>query len=265
MKTISVLGSLFIIIPCLYSSPGDSVGMTGMDFQRSSSFGQRVYVDDGHQVHILWMKVPFPFSSMAQRRMEWCFRYADGDYYPEVDASPYTSGYGMLDVTRDSNPNQQRTVICYHFNEGSNEYYSFFDVDAGNGFGSFPNDPKHPPNSNNMLWSTVARVNNGNTLLATDDYDGNFHHLFVTTDDGITWTNPANFDSTATISQFLRSSNNRGSNKLVFANTRFITDSAASGQLDNNVFYMVSTNGGVTWGPYINITHYQSSDSIRAY
>jgi len=265
MKTISVLGFLVILFTnVLIASPGDSVGTTSLDWQRASSFGQRAYVDDGHHVHITWMKNSFPSSNYAQRRMEWNFRYADGSYFGEMDASPFTSGYGMLDVTRDSNPAMQRTVLCWQFNTGTNAFYPFMDIDAGNGFGCLPNDPKNPPNSNNMLWPTVARVNNGNTLLATDDNNDNFHHLFVTTDDGITWTNPANLDSTATISQFLRSSNNPGSNRVVFVDTKFLTDSFASGQLDNDVYYMLSTDGGVAWGSYTNITHYQPSDTIRA-
>jgi hypothetical protein len=45
----------------------------------------------------------------------------------------------------------------------------------------------------------------------------------------------------------------------------FITDSVASGQLDNNVWYILSTDNGVTWGSPTNITNYQPSDSVRAY
>ena len=265
MKIISVLGFLLILFAnVLIASPGDSVGMTGYELQRLGSFGQRLYVDDLHQVHICWTKVPFPYSS-AQKRVEWNFRYADGSYYGEVDASPFTSGYGTLDVTRDSNPAMQRTVIGYHFNTGTNAYYPFFDIDAGNGFGSLPNDPKNPPNTNGMLWPCVARVNNGSIIMATDDMAGNFHHLFVTTDEGFTWTNPANFDSASLLNHFIRSSNNHGSNKVIFVNTQYISDSMAYGELDNDIYYMLSTDGGVTWGPRINITHYQGLDTARAY
>jgi hypothetical protein len=57
----------------------------------------------------------------------------------------------------------------------------------------------------------------------------------------------------------------RMSNKVAFVETRYKTDSAAAGQLDNNVFYRLSNDGGVTWGPRINITNYVSTDTFRAY
>jgi len=243
-------------------SPGDSVGMTGLEYQANGGCEKRIYVDDSFQVHVLWMKVPFPFSSMAQRRMEWNFRYNDGSYFGEVDASPFTSGYGSLDLTQDAAVADQRTVISYHFNTGTNAYYPFYDVDAGNGFGSLPNDPQSP-NVNNMLWAMVAATKSGNYILVTDDMAGNFHHCWVTTDNGTTWTNPFNSDSCASISQFIMAS--RLSNKVGCVEIRFITDSLAAGQLDGDVWYRVSTDGGVTWGPNTNLTHYQPADTFRAY
>jgi len=244
-------------------SPGDSIGMTGLEYQANGGCEKRIAVDDSFQVHILWMKVPFPFSNMAQRRMEWNFRFNDGSYFGEVDASPFTSGYGSLDLTQDATVNMQRSVISYHFSGGTNEYYPYMDIDDGNGFGAFPNNPVHPPNSHNCLWPMVAATKNNNFILVTDDNAGNFHHCFVTTDYGVTWTNPFNSDSAACISMFVMAS--RMSNKVAFVETRFITDSAAIGQLDNNVWYRLSTDGGETWGPHINLTNYQPTDSFRAY
>ena len=243
-------------------SPGDSIGMTALDWQANGGCEKRIYLDDSFQVHVDWMKVPYPYTSMAQRRMEWNFRYTDGSYFGELDASFYTSGYGSLDVTQDADVAMQRSVISYHYNYGTNAYYPTYDIDAGNGFGSFPNDPKYIP-ANNMLWPMVAATKNGNIILATDDNAGNYHHCYVTTDNGTTWTNPFNSDSAATISMFVMASHM--SNKVAFVETRYKTDSAAAGQLDNNVWYRLSTDGGVTWGSHVNITNYQSGDSMRAY
>jgi len=244
-------------------SPGDSVGMTAWGHQANGGCEKRIYVDDSFQVHVDWLKVPYPYSGSSLRRMEWNFRYKDGSYHGEVKASLYTAGYGSLDLTQDSLVADQRTVVSYHFNTGSNAYYPFYDIDCGNGFGIFPNDPKNPPNTNNMLWPMVAAAKNGNFILATDDNAGNFHHCYVTTDNGATWTNPFNSDSAACISMFVMAS--RQSNKVAFVETRYITDSAAAGQLDNDVWYRLSTDGGVTWGPNTNITNYQPGDSMRAY
>jgi hypothetical protein len=268
MKIISVFGFLVILFTnVLIASPGDSVGITGYEYQRKGSFGQRLYVGDSHQVHICWTKVPFPYSSLSQKRIEWNFRDTDGSYFGEVDATPFTSGYGSLDMTRDLNIQNQRTVICFHFNTGSNAYFPFYDIDAGNGFGAFPNDPKNPPNSNLMLYPCVARVNNGNTILATGDLNLPclLHHIFATTDDGNTWLTPIHIDSAYAMDQFVRSSNNPGSNKVVFTNTKYRSDSMPQMEYDLDVRYMISTDGGVTWGPQVNLTHYQPSDSIRSY
>jgi len=245
-------------------SPGDSIGMTGLEYQANGGCEKRIYVDDSFQVHVIWMKVPFPFSGMSQRRMEWNFGFNDGSYWGETDASPFTAGYGSLDLTQDTVIILQRSAISYHFNTGSNAYYPFYDIDAGNGYGSWPNDPKNPPNSNNYLWPMVAVAKNGNIILATDDNTpADIHHCFVTTDNGTTWTNPFNSDSAATISQFVMAS--RLSNKVGYVETRFITDTIALGQLDGDVWYRVSTDGGVTWGPHVNLTHYQPADTFRAY
>lgn len=94
-------------------SPGDSVGMTGLEYQANGGCEKRVYIDDSLHTHILWMKVPFPYSSMAQRRIEYNMRYADGSWFGEVDATPYTSGYGSLDMTRIP---PQKLVIAFNYN-----------------------------------------------------------------------------------------------------------------------------------------------------
>jgi len=243
--------------------PGDSVGTTTWDVQSNGSLGRRLYIDRSGGVHIDWMMGIMPLSG-ATRRCEWNFRRPDGTYFGDVDAGPLSSGYVNLSLTRDADPTNQRTVICYHYNIGTNAYYPFIDIDTQNGAGSFPNNPKTPA-MNNYLWPNIACVNNGNIVMTTDDNAGNFHHVFLTTDEGNTWTNVINTDSCATESRIIAASDNPGSNKVVFAETRFITDSLAAGQLDNNVWFRLSTDGGVTWGPHTNITHYQPADSVRAY
>jgi len=264
MKKTIVIIAFTALISLAFCSPGDSVGMTAYDFQRSGSFGQRLFVDSNRHVYIYWMKADLFFYGWWDKRMQLNIRNADGTYHGAVIVSGDSSGFGTIDVARDTNPDFQRLVVCYHHEIGYNQYYPFIDVDSGNGTGAFPNDPKHPPNTNNILWPCVACANNGNIIMAAmySVYD---QHLFVTTDYGLTWANPENFDSVAVHSHFVRASNNPGSNKVVFTNTKYITDSVAMGMLDNDVYYMLSTDGGVTWGPHTNITHYQPQDSIRGW
>jgi hypothetical protein len=250
------------VVPYVSSrqSPGDIIGYTWYDFQANGSYGQRIDVDDLRQAHIIWMKMD---EAATNRYIAWNFRYSDGSYYGETQASPSWSGYGQMDITRDLDPYNQRTVIVYHYNPGPG-YYSWVDIDGGNGWGTWPNTPRSPFMPDH-IWPYIAVANNNNFVLATGDYSGNNHHLHVSTDEGLTWSYSTGFDSCAILSLFVRASEKRTADKVAFVHTQFITDSVAAGQLDHDVYYMISDDGGITWGPHINITNYQPSDSVRAY
>lgn len=243
-------------------SPGDIIGTTAYDFQANGCFGQRLMVDDYENTHINWMKMDI---AQSVRFCAWNARYFDGTYYGETQTSNSWSGYVQLDVTRDSNPDNQRTVICYHFNPGSG-YYSWIDIDAGNLHGSWPHDPKSPE-INDYIWPYIAVANNNNIIMATGDRNANTHHLLLSTNQGYVWTPIADFDSCASLSQFLRASRNPSSNKVVFVHTRYITDSIGGGPLDCDVWFRPSFDCGETWGPHMNLTNYQPYpvDSVRAY
>ena len=236
------------------------VGTTAYDFQASGGFGQRITLDSYMQAHINWMLMDIGHSA---RFCAWNARRSDGSYHGQIQASPSWSGFVQLDVTRDLNPDYQRTVIAYHYNPGLG-YYSWIDIDGGNLWGIGINNPR-TPGVPDHIWPYVAVANNGNIVLATGDYNANMLHLYVTSDEGNSWATIADFDSCACLSQFLRSSINSWSNKVVFVWTQFITDTIASGQMDNNVWYMLSEDGGITWGRPVDITNYQSTDSVRAY
>jgi len=246
-------------IPCLGSrSPGDQIGTTYYDYQANGSFGQRLDVDDLGQAHIDWMKMD---AGATQRFCAWNARLSDGSYYGETQACFSWTGYVQLDITRDANPGDQRTIIDFH--EYGATFHSWIDIDAGNLWGMWPNDPK---SLNNLysVWPYISVANNGNIIMATGDYNVDAIHLYVTTDVGTNWTLIADFDSCGTLSQFLRASENTGSNKVAFVHTQYITDQP-NVQLDNDVYYMLSTDGGVTWGPHTNITNYATGDTVRAY
>jgi hypothetical protein len=239
------------------------IGTTYYDLQASGSFGQRIVVDKNDQTHIDWMKMD---GAQSSRFCAWNARYVDGSYFGETQASDSWSGYVKLDVTRDTNPDSQRTVICYHFNPGSG-YYSWIDIDAGNLTGSWPHDPKSPE-INDYIWPTIAVASNNNILMATGDYDAAIMlHLLLTTDQGNTWTSIADIDSCARLTHFLRASRIPGSQKVVMVWTQWITDTIASGTIDQNVWFMMSLDNGVTWDSPVNVTDYQPypQDSARAY
>jgi hypothetical protein len=246
-------------------SPGDIVGTTARDAQTvcggGGSAGQRIIVDSLKQAHMVWDWEDYP--GQTQRYTAWNARFANGTYYGETQASSSWSTYPSLDVTRDADPDDQRTVISYSHDAGSG-YFSWIDIDFGNVWGTWPTDPRTPAVPD-YIWSVITVANNNNILMCTGDYNANYHHLFSTPDAGTTWTNFADFDSCANLSYFLHASKNPGSPRVVFIHTQFITDSIAGGQLDNDIWYMLSSDNGTTWGPHINLTSYQPDDSVRAY
>ncbi|HEC78478.1 MAG TPA: T9SS type A sorting domain-containing protein [candidate division WOR-3 bacterium] len=245
-------------------SPGDQIGTTAYDIQQvcggGGSAGHRLMVDDYGQAHIDWMWQDYPGQTM--RYCAWNARFTDGTYYGETQASGSWSGYVQIDITRDSDPDSQRSVIAYQYDAGTG-YYSWIDIDGVNLGGFWPNDPKTPGVADH-IWPVICVANNNNILMATGDYNAAEHHLYLTTDLGETWMNIFNFDSCATLSYYLCASKNPTSQKVVFTHTQFITDSLAAGQLDNDVWYMISTDNGMTWGECINLTEYQPTDTMRA-
>lgn len=243
--------------------PGDQIGTTWYDYQSNGGYGQRVLLDDNDQAHIDWMKMD---ASQTNRYCAWNFRYTDGTYYGETQAAPSWSGYVQLDVTQDAAPGDQKTVVCYHYNPGAG-YYSWVDIDGGQGWGTWPNVPGSPFVVD-VIWPHIAVTTNNNLVMASHGYPvpgSNMIYLYVSTNMGSTWTEVFSVDSCATISEFVRASRNPGSGKVVLCYTKFITDSVASGQLDNNVWYLLSTDNGATWGSPVNLTDYQPADTVRAY
>ena len=240
-------------------SPGDSIGITTYDAQSWGSFGQRLALDDNGNIHVDWMWCGGAYP--GPRYCAWNFRFTDNTWYGETQASTSVSGYVQLDIVRDANPDNQVSAIAYHYDPGAG-YFSWVDTDAGQGWGLWPNNPVTPAVAG-RLWPKFAWTENGNIVLATGDYSADWHHLYVCTDSG--WNHVASFDSCATLSHFVRTS--RNSNKVVFVHTQYITDTSAAGQIDNDVYYLLSTDGGVTWGPHTNITNYRPYplDSVRAY
>ena len=250
------------IIPYLGSrqSPGDQIGITWYELQTDGSYGQRIDVDDLGQAHVIWM---FMDAAVVNRYIAWNLRYSNGLYYGETQASPSWSGYAHLDIMRDLTSSNQRTVIAYHYNPGSG-YYSWIDIDTANAGGAWPNTPRSPFVADH-IWPYMAVANNNNLILATGDYGGSIHHLYVSTNEGISWSYITGYDSCALLSLFVRASEKRDTNKVAFVHTRYKTDSVAAGQLDNDVWYSFSDDGGINWGPHINLTNYQPDDTVRAY
>jgi hypothetical protein len=240
-----------------YFSGQDSIiGSTSIELQSSGSFGQRIMVDDLGQAHIDWMWGDYP--GQTTRYCAWNLRYADGSFYGATQASESWSGFVQIDVTRDVNPDSQGSVVSYHWNAGAG-YYSWIDI---NRWGA-PSDPKSPE-VDGHIWPVICVARNNNIIMVTGDNNNvNMNHLYLTTDEGETWTHLMEFDSVAGASRFVRASRNPGSQKVVHVWTQSM-DLEDVSQWCNDVYYGLSTDNGVTWDAPINITNYTPPDSMSA-
>ncbi len=244
-------------------SPGEQIGTTTYDYQANGSWGMRLALDDSNQIHVDWMYCGGAYPGNP-RYIKWNFRFPGGFWYGDAAASTSISGYTQLDITRDADVSMQRSVIAYHYDAGSG-LFGWVDIDGGNGWGSWPNDPKSPEDADN-IWPYIAVCsNNSNIVMATQRTPlpgDHILHLYLTTDTGNTWALIGEFDSCGTICQFVRASHNPGSDKVVFVWTQAIESIGTNWQLNNDVYYILSTDNGVTWGAPVNLTNYMPHSAV---
>jgi hypothetical protein len=257
MKLINkVIIAVAVVVTMGLCSPGDTIGSTAFDIQQFGSFGQRIIVDDYGQAHVVWNDgVPL----IGNAYCSWNGRYANGSYFGEITVTENLCSYIQIDLTRDNDPNNQKSVIAYHRGYDGGYRYSFIDIDTGNLSGGLPNDPKIF-SMINYVYPHLCVASNNNIILATSDIDADTLHLFITTDEGESWTFIADIDSALPFSLFVRASRNPGSQKVVFVYCQYMDEYFY--QQSNNVWYMLSTDNGITWGDPINITNYKHPDDM---
>ena len=233
-------------------SPGVQVGETTYELQRHGSHGQRIAVDDSNQIHVNWTHCAGTYPGNP-RFVQWNFRYPDGSWHGETDASPSVSGFCQLDIMIADSGLAKRTMNVWHYYG-----YSWVSIDEGSGLGSWPGDTGSPHVSDH-IWPTACVASNNNIIMGTQDTGGDYFHFYLTTDEGKTWDNFANFDSSRIESQFPRASRNPRSQKVVIVWHQSIAYEFVGwliSQMAQDVWYMLSTDNGVTWGPQINVTNF---------
>ncbi len=242
--------NVFCLFLCglLIASPGEQVGTTTYDQQAVSNMGLRIAVDDSNQVHVVWTYCEGEYPGNP-RYVKWNMRFPDGTWYGAAVIAPSVSGYVQLDIMRGDPGLEKRPVIAYH---GGLYAGSVIDIGPGN---------TSSPNVSNHLWPYVACAQNNNIILATGNSStgADSHHLYLTTDEGATWQHFADFDSCTCLSQFVRASHNPGSQKIVHVWTQSIAMDYLGfllSQMACDVWYMLSTDNGVTWEAPVNVTNF---------
>jgi len=259
------MGMIMVLIFQI-SSPGDSVGYTRYDYQRNGQTAWQVWYD-GSCIHVDFMRAhesqPWPDRCCAYNFWE------SGKWFGDVDVTPGYSGYVALGVKASNNAG----VCAYHHQAQGDIYRSWISVDEGQGYYNFSVRKVLPQETTEQLiWPRLAVDDQDNFHLMLHSYDYERIYYTRSTDDGVTWSDKeliyeesqANMYRNLDGGVFADRFNSPG--KII----RYWTEWTGEGTGGNaehaqDVWYQISTDYGETWGPKINLTNYQPSDTFRAF
>jgi len=251
-----------ITYPSFMPLVGESLDFTWYDFQANGSLARQIVIDGTGGLHIAFMKSPN--NTHTPRNAAYQFNdKVGGGWSGELDMNTARCGYVSLATMSDG-----RAVGSFHQGGGAGNRAAVA-VDAARGAGAFTvtsiDTVSYPPGTNCPIWPHVA-VSSNNTIQTVSKHQtisdgfysrstngGTSFSAFIRTS-GDTDQNPISADMIVS----------RTSGKCAIAWTRFVSGGLHR-QLDMNLVYIESTNYGATWGSMVNVTNYQSADTIRAY
>ncbi len=279
-------------------SPGASVGDTWYDYQHNGTIGRMInFANDpvGVQdfVHFAWMHLPGAVISDARTPQYQNYNLTAQSFGTKVDivADDDYSGYVGLRTTSDG-----RAIVGAHnvaaAGDGANSPQFWWDFGAGSSFFGFTTDvPRSIQNyqaqatPNSVIWPKFAysEVPSGDTavhviaqasLPDAGDPQAIYYFRGAGSDaSGITWANPPYvIDSIYDLSHDI-DANDAGKVAMVWT-ANLPCDPAdpdtASGfecrqfvQWDNDVYYQISNDNGLTWQPRVNLTNNISSEGTE--
>jgi len=239
-----------ITYPGFTASPGESLDFTFYDFQANGSVSRMIEMDlvGNGGLHVVYTKSPN--STHTPRNAAYQFNdRAGGGWSGEMDMNTARGGYVTLATMSDG-----RAVGAFH-QAGGPGNQCVVAIDAARGAGAFTIFPLDP----GPIWPHVAvgsteiiHVVGHHQVISDNFYSRNLGAWARVTGD--TNQNTMSYDVIAS----------RVSGKAAIAWTRFVPGGIHR-QLDMDVVYVESTDHGATWGPMVNVTNYQSADTVRAY
>jgi hypothetical protein len=271
-------------------SPGMQIGTTTYDKQSNGRMNRQVDWRGTQVVHFIWVKMTIPSLTNTDRVTAYeLWDIEDGSVYfgpggcsihPDIQAS----GYVSLDVDTEG-----KAVIANHHSD----YYGglpkavtlWYDILPAACFFS-PYKYRLPDinmeygsmKSGRFLWPSMEyQVYGGDTVthvfakeddsLSTIEYSPIHYFRRVGSDTLGSWDYPPVIvDTNTVVSQTVTASRVSGKVALVWlANLPAIPGGSESvnrgSDVDNDVYYMVSSNMGADWGPKVNVTASDSSKS----
>lgn len=230
----------------ILDSPGEMVGTTHYDMQSNGSTGTRIVKDYLDGFHFSWTN-GIDFWS-GNRWVYYNFVDENGNW---LGPTPVDSWWGpQMDVLSEG-----RAAIAYA---------TYLAVDDGRGFGHFTKitrpDGGGPPY---LAVDRTDRIHIISYLVFTGSIESDPAYLFYTRFEDGNWTDPELVDSLMCVSAVIVSSN--VSDKVAIAYT-YPRDFQDPDQYNNDVCCIESEDGtNWDWNSKVNITDYQTDDTIRAY
>jgi hypothetical protein len=245
------------VYPGFTNSPGESIDFTYYDFQASGSVSRQIAIDGIRNggLHVAYMKSPNNTHTPRNAAYQFNDRAGSG-WSGEMDMNTFRAGYVTLATMSDG-----RAVGAFH-QAGGPGNQTVVAVDAARGAGAFTVTPldtgpfvsPHVAVGPTDVIHVVAhhQTRSDNYYCRSTNQGASFTPWVPVAGD--TNQNPISYDVITS----------RASGKVAIAWTRFVPGGIHR-QLDMDVVYVESTNHGLTWGPRVNVTNYQSADTVRAY
>jgi hypothetical protein len=260
-------GKAGIIYPPVFAnSPGESLDFSWYDFQANGTMSRQIALDHGSPrgLHVIYMKSPN--STHTPRNAAYQFNdRAGGGWTGELDANTARAGYMTLALMPDG-----RAVAAFHQAGGAGNR-AVVAVDAARGAGAFTvtsiDTASYPPGAANVpIWPHVAVDNANNIQTVSHHWQNQSQDEYSRSTNGGTSFSPFRHVMSDTNQNPISADMivSRTSGKVAIAWTRFVAGGLHR-QWDMDIVYVQSTDYGATWGSMVNVTNYQSSDTVRAY
>ena len=267
-----------------HPSPGVKVGDTWYDYQHNGRQPRMIgwgphngNLPTGPAiVHFGWMGLPGP--ALASRKYYYNFYDASAGSFGTaagIQSDDEYAGYVLMDVTGDN-----RAMVGGHNNPGSGyASQAYWDFSPGLGFFSAtvraPNPPVTGAPSPEWIWPDIKYQEGPDTVLhvfsqysaaGAGDPQPIVYNRKVGVNDAGTWDTPRIVDTVFDISQSIACDPNGSKVALVWlANLpnpggcdTCSGESTIQVQWDNDVYYQISNDQGVTWQKRVNLTKNQN-------
>ena len=242
--------ALVVAYPSFLSSPGESLDFSYCDFQANGSVSRMIAMDrvGNGGLHVVYTKSPNSTHTPRNTAYQYNDRAGSG-WSGELDLNTARAGYVTLGVLSDG-----REAAAFHQAGGGGGNQSVVVV----GFVMTLLDT-------GPLWPHIA-VGPTNVIHVVAHHATRAENYYCrSTNQGASFTpwqpvagdtnqNPVSADMIVS----------RTSGKVAIAWTRAVPGGLHR-QLDMDVVYIESTDHGATWGSMVNVTNYQSADTVRAY